>query len=97
VHARGAKRSVSPRGGKGRNAALWSSRRGGRGQTKVPAGSMGMSGSQDAVMQQIFGLANQLLREAPGSAERRLNMRTYKVRGQGGGSIRVTIHGPFSK
>lgn len=36
---------------------------------------------QDAVMQQVFGLVNQLLCKKPSTANRKLLVRTYKVLG----------------
>lgn len=34
---------------------------------------------QDAIMQQVFGLVNQLLAKEPATAKRKLSVRTYKV------------------
>lgn len=34
---------------------------------------------QDAVMQQLFGLINQVLAHSPATAKRRLRIATYKV------------------
>ncbi len=35
---------------------------------------------QDAVMQQVFGMVNELLQREPETQKRRLTVRTYKVR-----------------
>lgn len=37
---------------------------------------------QDAVMEQVFGMVNQLLMKNSETRKRKLKMRTYKVRGQ---------------